>query len=322
MNLDKIKRSNFLNLFYFLLLFLSGCADKKQRIDFESIEKKDAFRSEIKTGNFVKLSGGYTYYEFQNREADTLMVMVHGFSVPSYIWDSTFNETVKRGYGALRYDTYGRGYSNNPDVIYDVAFFSNQLKELLDSLKISRPVNLLGLSDGGRTISAFASQYPQLIKNLVYVDAAGFETLSDSTEHPATVSEEEIKLFKSSERYQNMAGGQLSDFYDSIPFRGWDKKYQTLLAYKGFVHALLSTNKNRTDLTFEHKKIAASGISVFAFWGEYDTVVKLEKSEGNMKSRIPNVKLIVIEKAGHLPNMEQAKKFNAVLIDGIVKGKW
>src|SRR6185436_8274717 len=106
------------------------------------------------------LTAGYTYYEFENRNADTLVVMVHGFSVPSYIWDSTYRAAIKRGYGALRYDTYGRGNSDNPDVVYDVTFFSNQLKELLDSLKITKPLNLVGLSDGGRTISVFASRYP------------------------------------------------------------------------------------------------------------------------------------------------------------------
>jgi pimeloyl-ACP methyl ester carboxylesterase len=302
------------------LTFLAACSTRNEAqtfTDYETLSKDENFRAGITTGTFIKLSAGYTYYEFNNRNADTLVVLVHGFSVPSYIWDSTFNAAIKRGYGTLRYDTYGRGNSDNPDVVYDVAFFSNQLKELLDSLKITKPVNLVGLSDGGRTISAFAFQYPTQVKNLVYVDAAGFDTLTDSVKHPALVSEDEVMAFKR-ERYATMASGQMTDFYDSVPFRGWDKKYQQLMQYKGFVRALISTNKNRTNLEMEHRQIAQSGIPVFAIWGEHDTVVKLDEVRDNLMNRIPNVKLFVIPKAGHLPHMEQTRMFNSILFDEIV----
>ena len=108
---------------------LVSCSPKeKTSKDFETISKDQAFREGIETGTFIKLSAGYTYYEFKNQNADTLLVMVHGFSVPSHIWDSTYQAAIRRGYGALRYDTYGRGYSDNPDVPYDVALYSYQLK--------------------------------------------------------------------------------------------------------------------------------------------------------------------------------------------------
>ncbi|GHM99143.1 hypothetical protein WSM22_06330 [Cytophagales bacterium WSM2-2] len=308
-------------LFLVALFVFTQCSDQKTFTDYETITKDDAFRAGIKTGNFIKLSDGYTYYEFDKGKSDTLLVMVHGFSVPSYIWDSTYSAAQKRGYGALRYDTYGRGFSDNPDVVYDVALFSNQLRELLDSLHIKNPVSLLGLSDGGRTISAFAFQYPQRVKNLIYVDAAGFDTLAVNTQvNPATVTEEEIATFKKN-RYPTMASGQMGDFYDSIPFRGWDAKYKEVMKYKGFVRALISTGKNRTSLENEHRKIAASGIPVFAIWGEQDQVVKLEKIRPNLLNRIPKVKLFVISKAGHLPHMEQTGSFNGILFEQIISGK-
>ncbi|MBL7856598.1 MAG: alpha/beta hydrolase [Cyclobacteriaceae bacterium] len=306
------------------MVLLISCAIKENAtnsIDFETVTKDEKFRTTIHTGNFVKLSAGYTYYEFENRDADTIIVMVHGFSVPSYIWDSTYQAASTRGYGALRYDTYGRGYSDCPDVVYDVALFSAQLKELLDHLNIVKPINVMGLSDGGRTISAFAAQYPERIKNLIYVDAAGFHTRTDSVTHPAWVTEEEIKTFKQSDRYATMASGQLGDFYDSIPFRGWDKKYRELMRHQGFVRALISTNKNRTDLERDHRKIAASGIPVFAIWGEHDTVVKLEEVRATLFNRIPDAKLFVIPTAGHLPHMEQTKDFNTILFQDILGSK-
>jgi pimeloyl-ACP methyl ester carboxylesterase len=303
------------------LCFLLGCSPKEKTNSFsddETITKDESFRSGIKSGKFVKLSAGYTYYEFENSANDTLLVMVHGFSVPSYIWDSTYYAASKRGYGVLRYDTYGRGYSDNPDVVYDVALYTQQLRELLDTLQINKRINLLGLSDGGRTITAFAFQYPERIKNLIYVDPAGFETISTEGTYPAIVSEEEIQAFMSSDNYRNMARGQLGDFYDSVPFRGWDAKYKEMMRFKGFVRALLSTGKNRASLEMEQRRIAESGIPVFAIWGEHDTVVKLDDVKANLMDRIPNINLFVLPKSGHLPQMEQAGMFNSILFDQII----
>ena len=301
------------------LLLLASCGTKETASDPETIVKDEAFRASIQTGAFARLSGGYTYYELANPSADTVLVMVHGFSVPSYIWDSTYYAAAKRGYAALRYDTYGRGYSDNPDVVYDVALFAQQLRELLDTLHISRKINLMGLSDGGRTISAFAFQYPERVRYLIYVDAAGFDTLPprDSTASNM-VTEEEIQAFKAGDRYAAMAAGQLGDFYDSSRFRGWDKRYAEVMKYKGFVRALISTNKNRTSLENEHRRIASSGIPVIAIWGEHDTVVKLDEVKPNLLDRIPNVELFVLPKAGHLPQMEQAGMFNSILFDQVL----
>ena len=113
----------------------------------------DAFRSSISTGHFVKLSNGYTYYEVNNIEKDELIVLVHGFSVPSYIWDETYFELIKRGFGVIRLDLYGRGYSDNPDLIYNDQLYASQVVELLNKLEVTQKVNLVGLSNGGRVIS-------------------------------------------------------------------------------------------------------------------------------------------------------------------------
>lgn len=310
-------------LFPFLLSILLACTGKEKTVDFtdpETIEKDAEFRKTISSGEFVKLPTGYTYYEYQNKDADTLLVLVHGFSVPSYIWDSTYHAALSRGYGALRYDVYGRGYSDNPNVVYDVALYTSQLKELLNALNITKKINLLGLSYGGRIISAFAFQYPEQIQNLIYVDPAGFETITETPDYPVMISEEEIRTFKQSASYSTMAQGQLSDFYDSTPFAGWDKKYETMMQFKGFVHALLSTRKNSPSLETEQRQIALSGIPVYSFWGEHDTVVKLDEVRANLNDRLPKSQLFVIPKAGHLPHMEQSRMFNKILFEQIIRG--
>lgn len=179
----------------------------------------------------------------------------------------------------------------------------------------------MGLSYGGRTISAFAYQYPERIQNLIYVDPAGFETISSENNSPEMVTEQEVTEFKQSDAYKNMAAGQLSDFYDAKPFEGWDKKYEEMMKYKGFVRALLSTRKNSPSMENEQRGIAQSNIPVFCLWGEHDTVVELSKVKENLNDRVPQLKLIIIPEAGHLPHMEQTSQFNTILFDQIIPGK-
>ncbi len=308
-----------------LFIFITGCRQNQKdsrATDFETVAKDDLFRSQIQTGSFVRLSEGYTYYEYNpGVHPDTLVVMVHGFSVPSYIWDSTYQAVVASGYGALRYDVYGRGFSDNPDVVYDAALYTNQLNDLLGKLNLRQKLNLMGLSYGGRIISAFAFQYSERIENLIYVDPAGFETVASQGDYPQMVTPEEVVAFKGSAAYTTMASGQLGDFYDPSPFKGWDKRYEDMMKFKGFVRALISTRKNSPSMEMEHLKLGLSNIPIFCFWGKHDTVVVLEQVRSNIFKRIPQIQLIEMEDSGHLPHMEQARLFNDLLINHIIRKK-
>ena len=54
------------------------------------------------------------------------------------IWDTTFYKAKKLGFKVLRFDLYGRGYSDNPEIDYTDEIFAKQSLELLDSLKINK----------------------------------------------------------------------------------------------------------------------------------------------------------------------------------------
>src|SRR3954471_8601554 len=70
-------------------------------------------------GKFVRLSDGVTHYQIDGPENGRVVVLAHGFSVPYYIWDSTAAALAGAGYRVIRYDTYGRGWSDRPDVVYN-----------------------------------------------------------------------------------------------------------------------------------------------------------------------------------------------------------
>ena len=161
--------------------------------DYEYVVKDEAFRDEVlnKTnGQYVELSDGYTYLEEANQDSNFgNVVLVHGYSIPSYIMKTTFNSLKDKGYRGVMMDLFGRGFSDNPDLPQTDYLRANQVIELMEYRGIENAA-LVGLSNGGRIISKIAALDPNKVNSLFYVASAGFfehTELSDKS-----VSQEEI----------------------------------------------------------------------------------------------------------------------------------
>ncbi len=282
---------------------------------FESKEITQQLRDSIGNDHFIKLSDGFTYYELGGPEdAKEIIVLVHGFSVPAYIWDSTYTSAINKGYRVLRYDVIGRGYSDRPEVVYDINLSYQQLDELTDKLGIKKPFNLVGLSWGGRIVSYYTAMQPTSVKKLILVDPSGFEPVEKKDSLPVKLSDREVaKALR--ERAPNMAESQLVDFYDSSKFAYWPALYLPQMEYKGFVHALLSTEKNKRSFTNYMAKVANAKLPVKMIMGKQDEVVLPSKTVPAAKEQIPTIDITLIENAGHLPHLEQAAEFNKVFFE-------
>ena len=53
-------------------------------------------------GQYVTLSAGVTRYEVAGPDTGRVAVLVHGFSVPAYIWDSTYRALALAGHPLRR----------------------------------------------------------------------------------------------------------------------------------------------------------------------------------------------------------------------------
>ena len=99
-------------------------------------------------GEFINLTNGITHYEEFGHDTAQTVLLVSGFSVPYYIWDRTFEVLKENGFHVLRFDFFGRGYSDRPDVVYNSELFTQQIADLLISLNIDKPIDIIGLSMG------------------------------------------------------------------------------------------------------------------------------------------------------------------------------
>jgi pimeloyl-ACP methyl ester carboxylesterase len=297
----------------------------------ETKELNDATRASA-PGSFVRLSDGYTHYELSNPSplpagdpfgddkgpgARAPVVLVHGFSVPYFIWDPTFEFLTKSGFRVLRYDLFGRGYSDRPRVRYDIDLFCKQLKELLDILGFEREgINLTGLSMGGSITASFTERHPGRVRKLILVDPAGAKPVTLSTVLKTITTpglgELALGLFGSGQ----MAKSVESDFYNPAHVKAFVRKYMVQMKYKGFMRAILSTMRNGAlgDFSAVYRKIGEMGIPTLLLWGREDKAVPFEHSD-DVRAAIPQVEFHVFEKCGHIPHYEKPGEANPILLE-------
>jgi pimeloyl-ACP methyl ester carboxylesterase len=240
------------------------------------------------------------------------VVLAAGATVPYYIWDPTFAALVQAGFRVLRYDYYGRGYSDRPDVPFTQELYVRQFTELLDAVHITERFDLVGLSFGGSVITSVAARHPGRVRSLVYVD-------------PAFRTPETLGAIESMPRVWNLltailderswADGQLNDFLHPERFPDWPARYRVQLQYRGFRRARLSdaVNNAEADQRDELQQVGNDPRPVLVIWGRQDPNVPFELSS-SLLGVMPSARLVAVDEAGHLPQWEQPAIVHPALI--------
>ncbi len=265
-------------------------------------------------GSYVQLSDGVTHFEIGGPQAGAPVVLVHGFSVPYFIWDPTFEALVRAGFRVLRYDLFGRGYSDRPHVAYRLDFFVRQLHELVTALDYPAPISLVGLSMGGPIILRFADRFPHQVNSLTLIDPAGFPL-----EKPWYLKMLMIPGW--GELVFGLLGkgillkSSAADFYKPRELHRFFERYQQQMVYRGFKRALLSTMRADAlgDQRELYRRVGATRVPVQLIWGQHDRTVPLACSQ-EACAALPQAELQVIKDAGHMPHYERPEIVQPLLI--------
>jgi pimeloyl-ACP methyl ester carboxylesterase len=54
-------------------------------------------------------------------------------------------------------------------------------------------------------------------------------------------------------------------------------------------------------------------------WGAHDSVLPLKEVRTKIQNLLPEARLFVFDKSGHLPHMEEEEKFNRILFEQILQ---
>lgn len=271
-------------------------------------EVLDAEARRQASGQFVQLASGITHYELAGPRDGFPVVMIHGGSVPYYVWDETFGDLVQAGFRVLRYDQFGRGFSDRPDVVYDRELLEGQLAQLLDAVGIEGPVPLIGVSMGGGLAVSFTDSHPQRVRALV---------LEDPLNRSIDVAGLDLPLVGPWLMAVNVAPAmpedQMNDFYHPERFPHWVERYREQMRYRGFRRATLSIYRNYIGIDFRKlfARVGRLGLPTLLIWGQEDRVIPFSDSAAVRELLSPE--FLAVPEAGHLAHKERPD-----LVDGAV----
>jgi pimeloyl-ACP methyl ester carboxylesterase len=271
----------------------------------------DATARRAVTSSFAPLSDGITEYQLAGPNDGQTVILLSGASVPFYIWDSTATSLVANGFRVLRYNYYGRGFSDRPPVRYDLAMYDRQLTELLDTLGIRGPIDVAGLSMGGAIAVSFAARHPERVRTLTLVDPA----IGTMKKTPLPLRLPGVGTLAMTLGEPAMARGQLDDFVHPERYPDWVSRYEVQMQYKGFRRAMLETTRGDVFKRPLRSFTAAtrSQPPTLLLWGRKDRTVPFTQSDG-VHAAFPGAEFHAIDDAGHLPQIERAKLVDSILV--------
>lgn len=277
-----------------------------EQADAEHRALDDAVRDSA-PGRFVELGDGLTHVDVAGPESGQPVVLVHGFSVPSYIWDPTFETLAEAGFRVIRYDLYGRGFSDRPEVDYDGALFERQLDALIDTLGITAPVDLVGLSMGGAVVMRYAARNPDRVRRLVLVDPT--HAASAPPAFPQFLGE----FWLAVRLIPSLPENQFTDFVRPEQHPDWADRYRVQMQFEGFRRAIISTIYHflPEDHLAHYRRVQQHGLPVLLVWGEQDRTLDIAGAE--VVRGVLDVEFLPVADAGHLPHIEQAAVVNPAI---------
>jgi pimeloyl-ACP methyl ester carboxylesterase len=307
----QMRSTRWLRRIVFLLVLLGVAGFVAFRMADPEKRDLDATVRTLVGGRFIHLSDGFTHYELGGPESGDIVVLAAGSTVPYYIWYPTFRMLVDSGFRVLRYDYYGRGYSDRPHIAHNEEMYIRQLRELLDSLQITQPINLAGLSFGGSVVTSFTDRYPARVKRLIYFDPF----IRRPAPVPLALRIPLVRNVAALLAERSAAEGQLGDFLHPSRFPDWPTRYRPQLQYHGFRQGRIADALDAPNLDQQPEldRLGKSDRPVLIVWGKQDPTVPIAASK-QLVAAFPKSEFVVVDSAGHLPNWENPNGVNPALL--------
>jgi len=299
-----------LDIFFFILISFIASILITYFYFFSKLKSPETIKIP-EEGNLADLKNGKLYYRWflPKEENGETLVLVHGFSTPSVVWEGVVPFLVDNGYKVLVYDHYGRGYSSRPKVKYTKSLYVDSLNELIESQKIDEKVNLVGYSMGGPIVAGFSEKFTSKVKSVSFIAPAGYMSLHVSWYQKLfyqiltfPLISQFIGVVAPSIFYGGNSTLILSTEEDEnhVPQNRLNEIYSEQMSYEGFTRSLLSTIKNfnlfRDKSSF--KGIGKLDLPCSVIWGTSDETVPFEGHK-EMQKDVENLFSTVVENAYH-----------------------
>ncbi|MEM9106073.1 MAG: alpha/beta hydrolase [Pseudomonadota bacterium] len=273
-------------------------------------------RERLAPGKTIRLSDGFIHYVERGPAEGQVVVLVHGFGVPHFVFEQTAIGLVDAGYRVVMFDHFGRGWSDRPRASYDVDFFDRELSELITSLQLQQPVVIIGYSMGGVIAAEYAARHPKSVAALVLLAPAGLEIqpfLGKIFGRLLLIPLLGDWLWRIRGHALLMQDAVFTGSTDPDRCLQGDDTVQ--MAYKGYYNALLQSWRNLPmkdrDQLFG---TASRAVPTLALFGDRDDIIPLG-SASRLQNAAPDAEVEFIEGGTHVMTFELYDVVNPKIID-------
>jgi 3-oxoadipate enol-lactonase len=253
----------------------------------------------------AKINNIDVYYEIHGKEGAPWLTLSHSLACSVRMWDEQI-ASFKDRYRILAYDTRGHGQTSAPSGAYTLEQLADDLKGLLDHLKIAR-THYCGLSMGGMIGQTFALKYPGMLQTLVLADTSSripAETGPTWAERIKTAETQGMQPLVKPTLERWFTPAYRSAHPETMERVGKLIATTPVAGYVGCCHAIPKLN-----LTARLKEIKVP-IQIIVGADDPGTPVAMSKE---IHDNAPGSRLDILPNAAHLSNIEQPAAFDRAL---------
>jgi pimeloyl-ACP methyl ester carboxylesterase len=243
--------------------------------------------------------------------------MIHAGVADSRQWNNEFSHFARK-YKVVRYDMRGYGKSEPAEGDFNHLV---DLAAVLDALEIHEPVVIMGSSIGGGLAMDFALEDPSRVCALITVGAGPSGLDLDVPESPKHARAEQawkdgdLDLTAELETQiwfdgEGRTSGQVDPRMRRLAFE-MDRQ-----ALSHEAKRLGKRQPNSSKPAFN--RLQELGVPVLIIVGAQDQPYA-HASAAYMMNHIPSVRLVVVEDAAHLPNMDHPEEFRTAVEDFLTR---
>ncbi len=244
------------------------------------------------------------------------VVLIHGFMGMAYDWRFNVQELGKH-FSAFALDLPGFGYSDKPlNFDYTSNGYVDFIVHFLNAHRIERAV-LAGNSMGGQIALMTCLKYPEKVTAMVLIDSGGYpqsvEFLPFKLLKLPVIGDISMALMNRTLVKIILNRGIYFDgsFATDEVINNYHRVYGTVNARKMPPIIMRNIMKDEAHVALNLGKIKCPTLII---WGAEDKVISPSRAEMFRKD-ISNSSLLMVPRAGHMPQIEKSKVVNTAIID-------
>jgi 3-oxoadipate enol-lactonase len=244
-------------------------------------------------------------YRLRGPEDAPVLVLSNSLGTTQELWAKQRPLLAER-FRVLTYDHPGHGSSGLPEQPCTIESLTRSFVTLLDELDLER-VSLCGVSLGGMVGMTLALEEPERVDRLVLACTSAYVGPPEGW----------------AERARMVRTRGMEAVADTVIGRWFtpeleDEEPETVARFRAMLAATAPEGYARCCEALgawdARERVSAIAVPVLVVAGEHDPAIPVEQAK-LLASRVPAARLRILERAGHLANVERPEQFTSAMLE-------